>query len=122
MSLNPLATVSDYPSMLNKIAVFTFFVSLLAAGIITWQVPALKNMLPSLAVKIPETDLEVPVTILLAALVFALISRVVKLHDRLSDLFGIRKRFDVLEILVPMAFAAGTPLSLAQQEKILRRF
>lgn len=121
MSLNPFATVSDYPSMLNKIATYTFFVSLLAAGIIMWQIPDLGNALPNLPVKIPDTGLKIPMTIVLASFAIAFVSRAVKLHDRLSDLFGIRKQFDILYILVPMALVAGTPLSLEQQEKIRER-
>jgi hypothetical protein len=121
MSLNPFATVSDYPSMLNKVAIFTFFAALIATGIFAWQVPAVKQLLPNMAVKVPETDIQVPLLVLLVALAFALISRMIKLHDRLSDLLGIRKRFDVYAILLPMASASGAALSLDQQGTVMKR-
>lgn len=118
MAVNPFATVSDYPSMLNKIAAFNFFVSLIAVAVIVWRVPYFGTIHMGLTVKVPETGVEVPVAILLVALLIALISRMVKLHDRVSDLFGIRKRFDVYDILLPMASASGVVLSLDQQERI----
>jgi hypothetical protein len=121
MSLNPFSTVSDYPSMLNKIAVYTFFVSLAMAGLIYWQVPDFRALVPDWHVKIPETDAKVPGFLLIIALVFAFLSRVLKLHDRLSDLFRIRHQFDIYSILLPMASAAGVALTLAQQNAVAQK-
>jgi hypothetical protein len=121
MGLNPFATVSDYPSMLNKIALYTFFVSTLLLWLIYWQIPGFRQGIPPLQFKIPETDIQAPASVVILAFAFAFISRLVKLHDRLSDLFGIRRRFDVHSVLLPMASAAGTPLSLEQQEEVSRK-
>ena len=118
MSLNPFATVSDYPSMLNKISTYTFFVAVFALALIYWQVPAFRHWMPAMQFKIPETDVQAPATVLLVAFLFAFLSRLVKLHDRLSDLFGIRRHFDVESILMPMAVASGATLSLEQQKTL----
>lgn len=119
MSFNPFGTVSNYSGMLNKVASATFFASAIALSIIMWQVPAARSgLLPSWTVKVPETDIKVPATIFLGAFAFAFIARIVKLHDRLSDLFGIRKRFDIDAILIPMACATGAAVSLDQQESL----
>src|SRR5664279_4659483 len=115
MTLSPFSTISSYAAMLNKIATATFSVSVVAFGLLYWQVPAVSGFVPSWPVKIPETEVEVPLVVLVGALAFALFSRAIKLHDRLSDLFGIRDRFDVQAILLPMAAASGAALSLGQQ-------
>ncbi|MBZ5618797.1 MAG: hypothetical protein LAQ69_08755 [Acidobacteriia bacterium] len=107
--------------MLNKIASVTFFVSIAALGLLSWQAPVLGALLPAWRVKIPQTDAEIPVAVLVGALVVAGVSRLIKLHDRLSDLFGIRRRFDVHCILLPMAAASGAALPLDQQETVRNR-
>jgi hypothetical protein len=47
----------------------------------------------------------------------AFISRLFKLHDRVSDALGIRRRFDRTEILLPMAAASGASLTVDQIEQ-----
>lgn len=118
MGWNPFATVSDYSSMLNKVASVTFFVSTAMIGLLYWQVPAVSAVLPTWRVSIPGTDVEIPLVVLVGALMVAGVSRMIKLHDRLSDVFYIRRRFDVYCILMPMAAASGAALSLDQQEKV----
>jgi hypothetical protein len=118
MGLNPFDTVSSYSAMLNKIAVFTFFVALGVLAVFVWQVPAAASILPGLNFKIPDTEIEVRGSVFIGALIVAFIFRIFKIHDRISDLFGIRQRFDIFSILVPMASASGVSLSLAQQEKL----
>lgn len=54
----------------------------------------------------------------LSAFAFAAVAYVAKLHDRVSDLFRIRARFDVDEILKPSALATGTELSPPQIQKL----
>jgi hypothetical protein len=75
MGLNPFATVSDYPSMLNKIALYTFFVSTLLLWLIYWQIPGFRQWIPPLQFKIPETDIQAPASVVILAFAFAFISR-----------------------------------------------
>lgn len=118
MSSNPFGAVSDYPSMLNKIALYTLGVSILAMFLLTSQVPAIEAFLGKFAVSIPIGDFSLPLGKVLPAFIFALGSRVIKLHDKLSDLFGIRQRFDIHEILIPLAVGASVELTIPRLEKI----
>src|SRR6266487_2912905 len=120
MSLNPFATVGDYPAMLNKIAWWTFFTSLLATLLVRWRLPVIDAALEavSFGVKVPVAGNMFSLGSLIPAFTMALVSRVSKLHDRLSDLLGIRKRFDRQEILLPMAAASGATLTPDQLQKI----
>jgi hypothetical protein len=43
---------------------------------------------------------------------------VFKLHDRVADLFRIRERFDLQEILIPLAGGVGIPINLERLEKL----
>jgi hypothetical protein len=120
MGLNPFASVSDYPSMLNKIALYTFGVTLLMALWLYYQVPALRPWMLPIEVTIPEFPAKIPLGVLFAAFVAAFLSRIFKLHDRISDMLGIRKRFDLEVILFPMASASGAALTLIRQEAVRR--
>jgi hypothetical protein len=101
VSLNPFSTPKNYPDMLNKIAVFTFCAALLATWVLRHYLVEPDALLSQLDFKIKILDNEITLGYALPAFLFALIARMFKLHDRVSDLFGIRQRFDVNEILVP---------------------
>jgi hypothetical protein len=118
MGLNPFGTVSDYPSMLNKIALYTFGVSIAATAVLRWQVPAIDTALATMSFHIPIGDISIPLGTVLPAFLVAFVSRIFKLHDKISDLLGIRRRFDVKDILMPLALASGAPLSTEQIKKI----
>lgn len=117
MGFNPFATVSDYPSMLNKIAAYTFFVALLATCLLRASIAPFDRFLDHFSLPIPLTSgLVLPVGTVLPAFLVALLFRIVKFHDRMSDLFGLRKRFDVYRILYPLALGSGGPVSADRQE------
>ncbi len=112
MDLDFFKAVDDYPKMLNKIALATFTGAILAIWLLRYEVPALDNLLKPLSVPIKVFgDVNLPLGTILPALVVAALSRMFKLHDRISDIFRIRQRFDVGEILFPMAIASGASLS-----------
>jgi hypothetical protein len=119
MGFNPFGTVDSYPSMLNKIATFTFIGLILAVWLLREVFGDLDAFLKPLNVRIPiQSGLSIPLGTLLPAFVIALLSRIFKLHDRLSDLLGIRKRFDVSDILFPLALGCFTNLSPTQIRRI----
>ena len=68
--------------------------------------------------KTKVVEVEFGVATVVIAFALAAVAYVAKLHDRVSDLFGIRARFDVNEILKPSALATGTPLSPSQIQKL----
>lgn len=55
------------------------------------------------------------------ALCVALLSRAFKLHDRISDLLGIRRRFDVTHILLPLASKVGFQPNAKQIQAIRKK-
>jgi hypothetical protein len=55
------------------------------------------------------------------ALVVALLTRAVKLHDLISGVFGIRKRFDRKHILFPLATLVGHPLTDCQRKVVIAK-
>jgi hypothetical protein len=118
VALNPFETVSDYPSMLNKIAAYTFGAAIAATALLRYQVPAIELFLAKFSVPIPVAGFSFPLGTILPAFMFAFGGRVIKLHNKISDLFGIRQRFDVHEILMPLALATGTRVTTSQLEKI----
>src|ERR1039457_1184872 len=56
----------------------------------------------------------------LPALIVAVAFRIFKAHDRISDIFGIRRNFDVQEILVPLAGEANFPVNLERLASLQR--
>ena len=117
MSLNPFETVHNYSEMLNKIAVYTFAGSLAVVIFMRSQSPEVDKALSSMTFAIPVGGLSLPLGTIVPAFVMAFVSRVFKLHDRISDVLGIRRRFDRTEILLPMAAASGASLTMDQIEK-----
>jgi hypothetical protein len=100
-------TVGDYPSMLNKVALFTLGSAFVIIALLRVLIPEFDAPLSRLSFSVPIWGVSVPLGTFAPALAIAFLSRVTKLHDRLSDLFGIRKRFDVASILFPLCAGSG---------------
>jgi hypothetical protein len=118
MGFNPFATVSDYPGMLNKISTCTFFVALLLVWLVRVRVPAIDNVLVPLALPIPVVGVNFQLGTVFPAFLIAFLSRIVKLHDRISDVLRIRYRFDVEAILLPLAIGSSATLKADVVRKI----
>lgn len=119
MSLNPFATVNDYPTMLNKIAWYTFTVSLGAVFILRDNIPLIENVLKNLNFQIPVlSGIQLPIGTVLPAMIVALFSRSIKFHDRISDVFKIRKRFDIYHILFPLALVSSSNCNVSKIDSI----
>ena len=101
--------------MLAKIAVFTLASAILATMLLSVTVSTLGDALRTWAVPIPVEGISIPLGVLAVALAWTVITRLVKLHDRVSDVLGLRKRFDIQHILKPMATAVGVSLSAKQE-------
>jgi hypothetical protein len=121
MSINPFATVADYATMLNKIAWYTTVVAGLLVFWLTTQIPQLNAAFEVSALTVEIDGLSVKLSIAVAALIVGFASRVAKLHDRLSDLYGVRRRFDVCEILLPLALSVGAKLDSAGQKRLRKK-
>lgn len=122
--MTPFSQPKNYNEMLSKIMTFTFFVSLVMVAVVAHDLPTIWKFLhPSwLTFDIETLGLKnVPPAYLILAFLIALVARIGKLHDRVSDLFGIRERFDVYEILTPLAGGVGIPIDLTRREKFTER-
>lgn len=110
MPLNPLAPVTDYQSMLNRIFWFTSAAALGAVWLLRSQVPALDAILGQIDMEVQTSAgkmLPVPGGYLLPALVMGLAGRVFRIHSHLGHWLGIRERFDVDVILTELARRVG---------------
>jgi hypothetical protein len=106
MSFNPLTPVTDYQSMLNRIFWFTTASSLAAIWTVRLFVPALDDVFgkidPALRMDGAKA-LPIAGSYLLPALAIGMVTRVFRLHARVSDWLGIRETFDVEVILAEFA-------------------
>ena len=121
--MNPFSQPKNYDEMLYKIMAHTFVSSLVCVALVSHYWPWLWNFLhPNwLTFDIEALGLhKIPPAYIVGALLVSWITRVSKLHDRISDLFGIRERFDLHEILIPMANGVGVAVDLDKQVKILK--
>jgi hypothetical protein len=113
MPLNPLAAVTDYPSMLNRIFWFTSAAALGAVWMMRTHVPAVEAWLGQLDTAVAwQSGKALPFSAgyLLPALAVGIATRVFRLHARISDWLGIRESFDVEAIIGEMAAQLGIDL------------
>lgn len=121
--MNPFSQPKNYNEMLTKIMSFTFCISLVFVAVVAHSWPTLWNFLHPrwLTFNIDVLGLKnIPATYLIAAFVISLTARISKLHDRVSDLFGIRERFDLHEILTPLACGVGIPIDLRWRDRLMQ--
>jgi hypothetical protein len=105
--------------MLNKIAASTFFVAIGGLVLLRYQFASVRSLLDPLSLPIPlGSGFSLPLGMVLPALLLAVLGRMFKLHDRISDVFLIRQRFDISEILLPLAIGSGASLNTDQIRRI----
>ncbi len=105
--------------MLNRIFLFTVISSAIAVWLLRAHFPILDQHLKHLDVKVNLGIVkEVNLSYLIPAILVAVLARIVKLHDRISDLLRIRARFDVRRILVPLAHGIGLKAEKRELSKI----
>lgn len=121
MGFNPFASVDNYPGMLNKIATFTFVEGCLATLLLRHEYKPFDQLLAPLTISIPVGAVALPLGTLLPAFAFALLARIFKLHDRISDVLFIRHHFDICHVLLPLALLAGTQLRSEQLRTIKKQ-
>lgn len=110
MASNPLAPVTDYQSMLNRI----FWFACAAALGAVWL---LRRHLPTLDAALAQVDFElqtgagkllpVPGGYFLPAVAVGMLSRVFRIHSHFGHWLGIRERFDIDVILAELARRVG---------------
>jgi hypothetical protein len=109
--MNPLkvfGSTSSYKEMLAKIGASTFFVLIGLITLLRHHFKEFDGLLSPFSVEVKYLGFPLPFGTFLWALILAIVfSRMLKLHDRLSDIFRIRLKFDTKIILQPMAQTVG---------------
>jgi hypothetical protein len=112
--------ITDYSKMMMRIMVSTFALSVLAFWVLRARIPELDATLaahlPTVTIKI--FDLPIPLGTLLPAAMISVLFRVFRVHDRISDVLGIRQRFDAKHILHPLAVGALGHVSDTEMKRI----
>ena len=106
MSLNPLAPVTDYASMLNRVFWFTSASGLAGIWLLRLNIPQLDALLNQIDFAVAlggDKIVPMPGGYLLPALAIGILARVYRLHGRLSDWLGIRESFDTDVIIAELA-------------------
>lgn len=95
------AAPKNYSEMLGQVAFCTFCVLCFAASVVTFLAPGWSEALgPSL--ELPMVKLKIPGAYLVVVAVLTFLFRTFKLHDQISDLLGIRKRYDYENVFLPV--------------------
>ncbi len=100
--MNPLAPVTDYQLMLNRIFWFTSAAALVVVWMLRLHNPALHALLSQVDLQVEfglDKTLPVPSGFLLPALAVGMTTRIFRLHSLLSDWLGIRETFDISVIM-----------------------
>jgi hypothetical protein len=121
MPLNPLAPVTDYQSMLNRIFWFTSTATLVAIWMLRIYIPELDALLKKIDFTVAfgnEKVLPIPGGYLLPALAVGLLTRIYRLHARISDWLGIRECFDIEVIIAEFAGQLAIDLSAVSAEEL----
>jgi hypothetical protein len=124
MSLNPLAPVTDHQSMLNRIFWFTTVSALVAVWLLRLHVPALNRLLSEIDYTVQLGDnklLPVPGGFLLPALAVGLVTRIYRVHARISDWLGIRECFDVDIIIGELVAQSSIDLGPIGRDELVKR-
>jgi hypothetical protein len=123
MSLNPLAPVTDYQSMLNRISWFTTASALVAIWILRLYIPALDGLLHKIdfTVEFGGTKIfPMPGGYLFPALAVGILTRIFRFHARISDWLRIRECFDVEVIVKELAARSAIDLTSVSEDQLIK--
>lgn len=114
----PFDRPKDYNEMLNKIGIFTFIFALGLTWLISKYIPTVASLLQSKPTEVEVFSLHLRILYVAPAVVIALIARVIRLHNCISSLLGIRAHFDLQRILIPLCGAVGIPVDRTLRNRL----
>jgi hypothetical protein len=117
----PFDAPKNYKEMLNKIGIFTFLSALGLVWLVARFSGPIGATLNSSSTTVDIKSFHVPVLYVIPAAIIAFFAHVFRLHDKISDLFRIRFRFDVNCILIPLANALGLNVDEVLRSKLSAR-
>lgn len=110
---------ASYSDMLKRIFAATLTVGVICTFLLAAVSPVVRNFLESSNARISIGILDsVRALYVLIPLGVAILARVFLLHDKVSDVFGIRRRFDLDNILRPLAEGVGFPTAGGNWKKV----
>lgn len=116
-----LGQPESYSEILQRVFWTTLATGLICTFVIAESSTAVKDFLSSLNVEIEIFSMKVPKTLyVLIPLIIAFLLRILKLHNLVSNIFGLRVYFDVHHILTPLA--TGVKISLGETEMKILKF
>lgn len=103
-------TMTKYDDMLNKIGTSTFFVLIINWCLIIKNFPQINEKINEVSSKINFPinwstkigGIEIEAIMLIVPLIFAILFRIFRLHNVISDILKIRLHYDIKYILTPM--------------------
>jgi hypothetical protein len=107
---NLFKTVNTYGAMLNKLATANFIVGFIAFYFVTTQSSVLNEIAVRFSLDISIYGIKIPAGFLIPPLGLAIFFRIIKLHDRISDIFRLRAFYDWEYVLKPIRNAVGSDL------------
>jgi hypothetical protein len=123
MPINPLAPVTDYQSMLSRIFWFTTAAAVAGIWMLRQYLPPIDRLLSDIDFTLSfagSKALPIPGGYLLPALGVGLLTRVYRLHARVSDCLGIREAFDIHVILRELAERVGVDAEAIGDRRVLK--
>jgi hypothetical protein len=108
----------SYSSMLWRIWMSTTIVGILSTILLAHFSPNFQGFVNSIPGTYEFKGVELPNAIVFIPLLLAFVSRIIRLHNQISKLLGIRRAFDVNHILIPMAQMVGITVT----NKLKREF
>jgi hypothetical protein len=124
MSFNPLTPVTDFQTMLNRVFWFTSSSALVGVWLLRLKLPALDTLLQQVDFTVAlsgDKALPIPGGYLFPALAVGILTRIFRLHARISDWLGIRECFDLDVIVAELAARASVDLALIPESTLQKR-
>jgi len=114
-----LGRPKDYDEMLNKIALGSFATCTVCLKVLANANPLISELLNKGNWKLDFYGIEnIPFLYITIPLIVAVLFRSVKFHDMISDIFRLREKFDILEILIPMLGELNLSVNYERLSKI----
>lgn len=120
MKISPFMTISSYSDMLNKIGVFNFICVLISSYSFYCVSSEFRTFIDTIPLQIQIYNIEISFSLFIISVVISLLFRAVKLHDKISDIFLIRKWYDINFILIPLALGSNANLNRENYRKLIK--
>lgn len=96
--LNPFRNITSYQDMVSKIAYWTTLYTIMCLIIYAWLVNPDTILNTGINIEL-FSEISISLQMFAIALLAGGLFRVLKMHDRISDLFKIRRKFDIVYII-----------------------